>query len=59
MCCKDGDPNLQELKKAIKSGWRVFDMNPFTNGRYTDSLIGIRCFEHVDTDALSSYEILL
>ena len=57
MCCKDGDPNLQELKKAIKSGWRVFDMNPFTNGRYTDSLIGIRCFEHVDTDALSSYEI--
>jgi len=59
MCCKDGDPNLQELKKAIKSGWSVFDMNPFTNGRYTDSLIGIRCFEHVDTDALSSYEILL
>lgn len=59
MCCKDGDPNLQELKKAIKSGWRVFDMNPLTKGRYTDSLIGIRCFEHVDTDALSSYEILL
>lgn len=57
MCCKDGEPNLRELKKAIGDGWRVFDFNPLTHGRYTDSLIGIRCFEHIDTDALSSYEI--
>lgn len=49
--------NKEQIKIAKKKGWRIWDMRPLHNYRFTNSLIGVYSHRWFDAGEINLYEV--